>query len=160
MVLICVDQLFGVFAWSWTLNKSWSFSGVKQTLFLDQDLFQLLSGSNSGLKFECSAVLAPLKCPWLTIVSWHVCEFLSSKFMWQLDWIPYYDLEYTVWRKQLNRSHHFWSLFWCSNWISKTEPHTVLSLIGLNVWTQNFSFGYSTLEPCIFQTKSNLSKFL
>jgi len=30
-----VDQLFGMLAWSWTLNKSWSLSGVEQTLFLD-----------------------------------------------------------------------------------------------------------------------------
>ena len=61
MVLTYVDQLFGVLAWSWTLNKSCSLSGVKQTLFLDQDLFQLLSGSNSGLKFESAADFSPGK---------------------------------------------------------------------------------------------------
>ena len=33
MVLTYVDQLFGVLAWSWTLNKSCSLSGVQQTLF-------------------------------------------------------------------------------------------------------------------------------
>ena len=57
MVLTYVDQLFGVLAWSWTLNKSRSLSGVEQTLFLDQALIQLLSGRNGGLKFGCSAVL-------------------------------------------------------------------------------------------------------
>ena len=61
MVLTCIDQLFGMLAWSWTLNKSWSLSGVKQTLFLDQALIQPLSGSNSGLNFECSAPLELLE---------------------------------------------------------------------------------------------------
>ena len=61
MILTCVDQLFGLHAWSWTLNKSWSLSGVEQTLFLDQAMIQPLSSSNSGLKFECSAVLASQK---------------------------------------------------------------------------------------------------
>ena len=56
MVLTCVDQLSGVLTWSWTLNKSSSLSGVQQTLFLDQDLIQLLSGSNRGLKMESAAV--------------------------------------------------------------------------------------------------------
>ena len=55
MVLTYVDQLLGLLAWSWTLNKSWSLSGVEQTL---QALIQLLSGSNSGFNSECSAVLA------------------------------------------------------------------------------------------------------
>ena len=157
MVLTYVDQLSKVLAWSWTLNKSLSLSGVQQTLFLDQSLIQLLSGSNSGLKFECSAPfeLSEIFCPRLTTASWHVSEFLSSKFVWQLVWIPYYELEYTVWRKQLNKSHHFWSSFGCSNWISKIEPCTVLSLLGLNVGTLNFSFGYSTLDPCISLTKPN-----
>ena len=57
MVLTCVDQLFGVLAWSWTLKKGWSLSGVKQTLFLDQALIQHLTSSNHGLKVECSVVL-------------------------------------------------------------------------------------------------------
>ena len=61
MVLTCIDQLFEMLAWSWTLNKSWSLSGVEQTLFLDQALIQLLSGSNSGFKSESSAVLASQK---------------------------------------------------------------------------------------------------
>ena len=75
MVLTCVDQLSGVLAWSWTLNKSCSLSGVKQTLFLDQDLFQLLSGSNSGLKFESAAIFSPRKYSKSEIRdkdSWHV----------------------------------------------------------------------------------------
>ena len=55
--LTLVDQWFRVLAWSWTLNKSWSLSGVEQTLFLDQALIRLLIISNSCLKFECSAVL-------------------------------------------------------------------------------------------------------
>jgi len=45
----------------WSKNKSWSLSGVLQTLFLDQDLIQLLSGSNSGLNFESSAALGSQK---------------------------------------------------------------------------------------------------
>jgi len=75
MVLTCVDQLSRVLAWSWTLNKSCSLSGVKQNLFLDQDLFQLLCCSNSGLKFESAAVFNPEKYSKSKISgkdSWHV----------------------------------------------------------------------------------------
>ena len=56
MVWTYVDQLFGVLAWSCTLNKSGILNRVKQTLFLDQSLIQLLSGSNSGLEFESVAI--------------------------------------------------------------------------------------------------------
>ena len=41
-----------------TFNKSWSLSGVIQTLFSDQALIQLLSVSYSGPEFGCSVVLA------------------------------------------------------------------------------------------------------
>ena len=57
MVLTYVDQLFGMLAWSWTLNKSWTLSGVEQPLFFDQALIQLLSGSNGGFKSKYNAVL-------------------------------------------------------------------------------------------------------
>ena len=89
MVLTYVDQLSGVLAWNWTLNKSWSLSGVQQTLFLDQDLIQLLSVSYSGLKFECSAALSPLKylslidsceliCLWHFIFQIHMASQFNS----------------------------------------------------------------------------------
>ena len=74
----------------WSKNKSWSLSGVLQTLFLDQDLIQLLSVSYSGLKFEWSAVLTPeifLKSPisssvmeslWIFIFQIHIITQLDS----------------------------------------------------------------------------------
>ena len=74
-ILTCVNQLPCLLAWSWTLNKSVSLSGAQQTLFLDQDLFQLLSCSNSGLKFESAAVFTPGKYSKSEISgndSWHV----------------------------------------------------------------------------------------
>ena len=62
---------------------------------------------------------------------WQVCDILSSKFVWQLKWVPYYELKYTLWRKQQNKSHHIWSSFVCSNWISKIEPHSFVP-----IWTK------------------------
>ena len=37
-ILTYVDQLFGVLAWWWALNKSWSSYYVEQILFKDQEL--------------------------------------------------------------------------------------------------------------------------
>jgi len=52
-----VDQLFGVLAWWWALNKSWSSSYVEQILFMSQELIQYLAWSNQAHKIESSAVL-------------------------------------------------------------------------------------------------------
>jgi len=68
-----VKQCFQDQIWSLTLNKSLGLSGVLHTLFLDQDLIQLLSVLYSGLKFECSAILAPLK--YLSLID--SCELIS-----------------------------------------------------------------------------------
>ena len=54
--LTYVDQSLTVLAWSCTLNKSWSLSGVEQTLFLDQELYQLVRKSNRGSNLEPEAV--------------------------------------------------------------------------------------------------------
>ena len=56
--LTCVDQLLSVLAWSYTLNKSWSLSGVEQTLFLEQEPDQLGTKSNRGSNLEPSAVFS------------------------------------------------------------------------------------------------------
>jgi len=119
---------------SLTFNKSWSLSWVQQTLFLDQDLIQLLSVSYSGLKFECSVVLT-LKffCPRSVAVWWQVCDILSSKFTWQLKWAPYYELKYTLCWKQQNKSHHFWSTFGLSKVIARTTKSFLNSALN---WIQ------------------------
>ena len=54
--LTCVDQSLRLLAWQWNLNKSWSLSGVEQTLFLDQEPDQLGTKSNWGSNFESTAV--------------------------------------------------------------------------------------------------------
>ena len=51
-----VDQSLIVLAWSCTLNKSWSLSGVEQTLFLDQEPDQLGTKSNRSSNLESTAV--------------------------------------------------------------------------------------------------------
>ena len=78
----CGSQTPGVLQQSLTLNKSWSLSGVLHTLFLDQDLIQLLSVSYSGLKFECSADLAPLKyfTNWQLWVDMFVTFYLPNSY--------------------------------------------------------------------------------
>ena len=88
MVLTYVDQLFGMVTWNWTLNKGWSLNGVQQTFFLDEAQIQLLSGSNSGLKFKCSAPfelseMSPidnnkLTCLWIFILQIHMVTQLDS----------------------------------------------------------------------------------
>ena len=134
-----MKQWFLYQIWSWTFNKSWSLSGVQQTLFLDQDLIPLLSISYSGLKFECSAVLAPLKffCPRLVASWWQVCDILSSKFIWQLKWVPYYELKYTLCWNQRNKSQQIWGSFiiqkfspeWQVHWIQLYLAKTLKSEI-------------------------------
>ena len=66
--LTCVDQSRTVLAWSCTLNKSWSPCYVQQTLFLDQELDQLVSKSKRALKLESMAVLRSSKFDlvWMT----------------------------------------------------------------------------------------------
>ena len=54
--LTCVDQSLRLLAWQWNLNKSWSLSGVEQTLFFDQELDHLVSKSNWGSNFESTVV--------------------------------------------------------------------------------------------------------
>ena len=157
MLLTCVDQLSGLLAWSWSLNKSWIEWSTTNFIFGPRP-----DSTPKWLKqwpqvwMQCSYwALRNILSPRSVAAWWQVCDFLSSKFIWHLKWVPSYELKYPLCRKQLNKSHHFWNSFGCSNWISKTEPRTALSLFGLNVWTLNFSFGYSTLDPCISLTRVN-----
>ena len=54
--LTYVDQSLRLLAWQWNLNKSWSLSGVEQTLFLDQEPDQLGTKSNRSSNLESTAV--------------------------------------------------------------------------------------------------------
>ena len=65
---------------------------------------------------------------------WQVCDILSSKFIWQIMWVPYYELNYTLCWKQQNKSHHFWSTFGLPNSIPKTASFTEFVDLGLNIW--------------------------
>ena len=80
--LTYVDQSLIVLAWSCTLNKIWSLSGVEQTLFLDQELDQLVSKSNWALNLESMAVLelknlAKSLMDWNWVFSFRVPRFVA-----------------------------------------------------------------------------------
>lgn len=71
-----VDQSLTALAWSCTINKIWSLSGVEQTLFLDQELDQLVSKSNRALNLESIAIFGARN-----FVVWKTEDQFSS-FLW------------------------------------------------------------------------------
>ena len=72
--LTCVDQLLTV---SYTLNKSWSLSGVEQTLFLEQESDQLGTKSNRGSDFESADVFRVQKYSKSEITETWIFSFMS-----------------------------------------------------------------------------------